>query len=480
MNNEPKETKKGRVSFMKAGTFYLVGNLFNKGIAFLTVPFFTRILATSEFGIVTTYNSWVGILSMILGLALHMGVRAAFIDYKKTINDFMSTIMFFSLVYSVMVGTITVSIISMSKINVSLFMVVLCLIQGFSSAIIEDYSVYLMMQYRYKLRTVLMILPNLLSTILSVFTILLVTKSERYWGRILPTALTFLIIGIIILFSVFRKSHKIYNIVYLKFGLEVSVPLIVHGLAINILSQSDRTMITWLADASQTGIYSLVYSFSMIATVITSALEGIWIPWFIEKLKDKQRDEINALAKDYVNLMTYLMVGLIMVGPEILKLLASRDYWDGISIIPPVVLANYVIFIYSLYVNIEHYYKKTVKICKNTIIAAITNLILNYIFIPHFGYVAAAYTTLASYFVCTILHSIDSKKLEPDLYPLKTFFRPTCHICVSVIIFYVLDEQMILRCVIVFIYIIAMVCRERNVIVARFPNINRFLKGKKK
>lgn len=57
------------------------------------------------------------------------------------------------------------------------------------------------------------------------------------------------------------------------------------------------------------------------------------------------------------------------------------------------------IFAYSLYVNIEHYYKKTPYITVNTIIAAASNIVLNFIFIPRYGYIAAAYTTLASYFI---------------------------------------------------------------------------------
>ena len=56
---------------------YLIGNIFNKGIAFLTVPIFMRILSTVDYGLVTTYNSWEGILAMILGFALHMAVRMA-------------------------------------------------------------------------------------------------------------------------------------------------------------------------------------------------------------------------------------------------------------------------------------------------------------------------------------------------------------------------------------------------------------------
>ena len=45
---------KKKVSLKKAGSYYFVGTLFNKGIGFLTVPIFTRILTVSDYGIVTS------------------------------------------------------------------------------------------------------------------------------------------------------------------------------------------------------------------------------------------------------------------------------------------------------------------------------------------------------------------------------------------------------------------------------------------
>ena len=136
-------------------------------------------------------------------------------------------------------------------------------------------------------------------------------------------------------------------------------------------------MITWLADASQTGIYSLIYNFSMIATVITTSLDGVWVPWFTKKMNNKGYREINKVAVDYVNLMTYAMCCLIMVAPEVVKILASKPYWEGIVIIPPVVLSNYIIFVYTMYVNVEHYYKKTVRISLYTAIQRLCRMLLH-------------------------------------------------------------------------------------------------------
>ena len=188
-------------------------------------------------------------------------------------------------------------------------------------------------------------------------------------------------------------------------------------------------------------------------------------------MKESDNKNINVVAKDYIHLMTYMMVGVILVGPEIVKILASKIYWEGIIIIPPVVLANFVIFAYTLYVNIEHYHKKTIYITFNTIIAAGTNIILNFILIPKYGYIAAAYTTLISYLIAFLLHSRYAKKLESTLYPLKVFLVPFFHLLVAIVLFYVFIENYWVRWIFVIIYALAILCIEKNRMVAYFPSL---------
>lgn len=460
-----------KVEYKKASKYYLIGSLFNKGITFFTVPIFTRLLSTSDYGIVTTYNSWIAILAMIVGFALHTGIRIAFVDYKDEMKDFMATTTTFTLLSGGVLSAVIILISRFVSFNINTALIILCLLQSIASALIEDYSMYLMMQYRYKFRTALMILPNLIAVVLSVIVIKFILTDKLYLGRIIPTALTIILFGIMVCILVYSKSRCLCNKEYLRYALSFSMPLILHGIALNILSQSDRTMITWLADSSQTGIYSLIYNFSMIATVITTSLEGIWVPWFYNKLQEKNYDEINTVAKDYINLMTYCLIGVIMIGPEVVKLLASSSYWDGIKIIPPVVISNFVIFAYTLYVNIEHYHKKTKGITVNTVIAAITNIILNLLLIPRFGYVAAAYTTLISYLVSFVLHAHKSKKLEPDLYSIKYFALPLLEIGIATVVFYVFMDNAIVRWVIVVLYVLAMLVKEWKRIKVYFPSI---------
>lgn len=462
--------------YKEASIYYIFGNLFNKGIAFLTVPIFSRILSTSDYGIVNTYNSWISIFSMVMGFAIHMGVRAAFIDYIEHIDDFLSVCTTFTLLSGSVIFLLVGGGVELLKLDVQFSLIYMCLLQGLSTALIQNYSMYLMMRYKYKFRTALMILPNLISVIISVVAILFIVRTDLYLGKIVPTALVNIGFGVLIVVLIYKKSRMLFNSEYLKYALAISAPLVIHGIALNVLSQSDRMMITWLADVSQTGIYSLIYNFSMIATVITTSLEGIWIPWFMKKLKERKIIEINELVKDYINLMTYGMISVILVGPEIVKLLAPEKYWEGIIIIPPIVLANYLIFAYTLYVNVEHFYKKTKYITGNTIIAACCNIILNYLFIPRYGYVAAAYTTFVSYFISFVLHARYAKKLEAELYPIRLFIRPIIHIFVTVAIFYLFINKWTIRYGVVIIYVSFMIYREWKRIVEFFPSFGRVKK----
>lgn len=446
-------------SYKKASLCYLIGNFFNKGLAFLTIPIFTRLLSTTDYGIINTYSSWAGILSMIVGFAMHMSIRNAFVDYKDDTESYLSTIIKFTLLSSLGFMLIFYAVVKIFRINISLSLVFICLFHSVASSIIEDVSCYFMMKYNYIKRTVLMILPNLISVCVAIFLISYILKKDLYLGKIIPEALTIIIFAIILSICYTKKG---FNIAYIKHALKISLPLILHGAALNILSNSDRIMITWLADASQAGIYSLVYSLGMVTYAITVSIDGIWIPWFTNKMKEKSYDEINYITKDYIKLITYIMCGLIIVSPEILKILASKSYWEGIKLIPIIIVANFLFFAYNIYSNLEHYYKKSNQITALTILAAVLNLVLNYIFIPKFGYVAAAFTTAISYFVIFILHSIYSKTLNSNVFSIKMFILPIIEIFIFCALFYLLTDHAIIRWAVAIIYFCTVAFIQRD------------------
>ncbi|HEM6086692.1 TPA: oligosaccharide flippase family protein [Streptococcus suis] len=461
-----------RHNYKKISTYYIIGTLFNQGISFLTVPIFSRLLTPYDYGVVNTYTSWVAIASMIISCAVYMGIRSAFVEFEENINDVMSTLTTLTLLN----GAICLIVIGICIFFIDIKnpeLILLGLGNAVGQALLQNYSMYQMMKFDYRFRTFLLVFPNLLAVLISLFTVLYLFSDYRYLGRIIPTALTQLFFGLFITYLIYRKSLIIWNFYYVRFALKISLPLVLHGIALNILSQSDRLMITAFRNASETGIYSLVYNFGMLATVITTGLDGVWVPWFTNKLKNNEESIINTQVKYYIEFMTFAMCGLILIGPEIIKILAGRDYWDGIRLVPPIVLANLLIFAYTLYVNVEHYYKKTVFITINTVIAATINLITNYLFIPKYGYFAAAFTTLFSYGVAFFLHANYSKELNRDLYPISYFIFPFFKILGVVIIFYIFVDSIIIRWLFAAVLFLIEIFQYRELIIEQIKQLKK-------
>ena len=111
-------------------------------------------------------------------------------------------------------------------------------------------------------------------------------------------------------------------------------------------------------------------------------------------------------------------------------------------------------FIYSLYVNIEFYHKKQKNIAIGTIIAAIINIVLNFVFIPIFGYVVAAYTTLIGYFCLLIIHFLFVRKMKcTNWYDTKFFMKVSIFAICSVVLFNILYKYSAIRYIVIIIVV---------------------------
>jgi hypothetical protein len=120
-----------------------------------------------------------------------MGIRSAFNEYKDKIDDFMSSITFFVIIVGSMMSTVIIVILWLLQVKIDLFIIVLCLLQAFFMAIIENYSMYLMMKLEYIKRTILMVLPNLIITLLAIITIVFYLQTDLYMGRIIPSTVEY-------------------------------------------------------------------------------------------------------------------------------------------------------------------------------------------------------------------------------------------------------------------------------------------------
>ena len=151
----------------------------------------------------------------------------------------------------------------------------------------------------------------------------------------------------------------------------------------------------------------------------------------------------------------FLVFGILLIAPEILFFFGGELYMPALSVMPPVMIGCCFQFAYTFYVNIEHYLKKTLLLSIATGVAATLNLALNYLFIPSFGYIAAAFTTLVGYTALLLLHYLFVRKTEyKNLYD-NMFIGKVMLIFLAVsTLFGFLYQHDFLRCCFIVVYIV--------------------------
>ena len=95
-------------------------------------------------------------------------------------------------------------------------------------------------------------------------------------------------------------------------------------------------------------------------------------------------------------------------------ILGGEEYYIAVYIVPPVSMSILFLTMYSFFGNIEFYFEKTKFVMIASCFVAVVNIVLNYIFISIFGFIAAGYTTLACYMGYCTIHYIFMKKVCAD------------------------------------------------------------------
>lgn len=395
-----------------AGIWYTIGNIFLKGCVFLSLPIFTRIMTVDDFGIYNTYIAYEAIVAAALGLGFYATIKNAKLKYNNNFNSYLSSIVTINIVFLLIVLLLSNCLypIYSDALGYSRLVVNMLIYQSFASSLIQIYSCKLNIEFKYKSYLFISALNTFLNIGLSIIFVVFVFPNEQYLGRIIGTIFPLVLISVYIIFVIYLKGKKLFDKKFCLFALKLGLPLIPHVLSQSLLSQFDRIMITQFCGDYDAGIYSFIYSVSTILSVLALSFDNAWTPWVYYKKNSSMEIDVKIASRKYVLFFGLLTLGFVSIIPEAIMILGSKDYQVGIPMIVPLSLSNFFIFLYFIPVNLEYYNNKTLFVSVGTVMASIINFVLNLIFIPKFGYMAAAYTTLISYFLLFVFHMIIARK----------------------------------------------------------------------
>lgn len=392
---------------VRASFWFLICSFLQKGISVITTPIFTRLLSTEEYGAYNVFNSWLGIITVFVTLNLSYGVYTqGLVKFSDERDSFSSSLQGLS---TALVAIWTAVYLIFRDYWNELFslttvQMLAMLIMIWTTAVFSFWAGEQRVLYEYKALVAITLLVSIAKPAVGI--VFVVLAEDKVTARILGLVLVEIIGYTGLYFSQMKKGKVFYSNKFWKYALAYNLPLIPHYLSQTVLNGADRIMIGEMLGDSEAGIYSLAYSISLIMTLFNTALMQTISPWIYQKIKDKKTTDISSVA--YITLLLIAAVNLLLIlcAPEAIAIFATKSYYDAIWVIPPVAMSVYFMYAYDLFAKFAFYYEKTGIIMLASVIGAILNVLLNYVFISMFGYVAAGYTTLVCYAIYALLHYV--------------------------------------------------------------------------
>lgn len=408
---------------VKAALWFAVCSIIQKGIQFITVPIFTRLLTPSEFGEVALYNSWMGILVIFITLNLNAGTfNTGMVKYEENKFQFTSAMqsivflngLFFLLLFFLFENFI-VGTTGLTKPYLLLMLSQIVLFSGVSL-----WTTQQQYQYRYRSLAVVTLLITILTPALGVWAVM--NYADHVAARIYSMAAVQIAIGVVFVAYNYFQGKIFFQKEYWKFALGFAIPLIPHYLSMVVLTQSDRVMIDWYCSKADVGVYSVAYSLAMVLMLVVSSIGQSLGPWTFKAIKRNNVGGLKSMSSVLSLLVAVPIVLLVLVAPELIALIAPDEYQEAVLAVPPVAVSCFFIFLYSLFGNIEFYFQKKQYIAVASVVGAMLNIALNWLLIPIYGYIAAAYTTLICYVGFSVAHYLFSRKISKAELGVKTIY----------------------------------------------------------
>ena len=394
--------------FVSTALLYIMSSFIIKGISFFTTPVFTRLMSTADFGIVSNFHTWEQVFASFICLQASSSLLAAKTNYAHArFHSFLKSIILFSLgtatILSLLVCFLSYPISSFTKLSISL--IPLVCISALGLSMINLCSNYYIAINNPKNKVIFSLTTCLITVVSSLCFVFFM--SDKSFGRILGFVVSYIciIIFAVIFFTQEKTPSKNFFLTDIKYALSFGVPLIPHLLANLVTGSSDKIFIIRLCGESANGIYSLAYNIGQLALVFASACADAWNPWYYNETKNKGSKKRIA---DYFYLYTITIgmcfVGVMLLAPEIMKIMAPKEYWSGTRCILFVAVGIFLLFMYRFPLAYEQYNSKTIFVAPATIMSAIINVFFNSVLIPKYGIEGAAIATSISYACILVFH----------------------------------------------------------------------------
>ena len=433
--------------FSKDTLVYGLGAGVKKFIGLFLLPFYTKALSPSDYGILDTLGTVVFFLTAFFnfGLDTATGYYYFTVTDEKEKGKILFTTFILRLVIIIPIILISFSAAAFSNLlfksndYISVLLITFLLVPV-SLLMSEQEFIYRVNRSPWKYN-IITILKSLLSVAGGVYLVIILKKGV--YGAQLASFLSSLAVVCFSFLWFTRKKYTYdFDWKWAKKLLRYGAPLILAGLASWIYIGSDRFFLLYYKDLAQIGYYSIGNTFAQPIGLINMAVQmssGVIIMTIYGNETDENKPETKKACRNILNL--YLIVSITLsilisvYSIVIVNALTTPEYLLGALSIPFLLFSNIsaqCLQLMALGIMIS---KKTWHYTWLIIVSALFNFGINFYFIPRFGFIGAAFTTFAANFAYLFMAYFVSKhyfKINYKIYRLFANFIIGLLLCLIV------------------------------------------------
>ncbi len=410
----------GKASNLKATIAFGIASFATSGINYIFTPVFTELLSTEEYGLVSVYNAIYAIISVIATLTLIKPglLSVGMYEHKENRWRYLSSMLGLVAASSIVTGGVIFAAWGLlrSVINLPAPLMVLMILTCALNPAVVFWTYKQKYEYNYKVTFFVTVGTAVAAQLVSVGAVIAMRGRGVDLGvvRLWSAGAVNLSVAAVLAVYIFSKGKRPFDRALWRGALIFALPLIPHYLGFAFLNGTDKLMIDSMVGTDKAGIYSLAATISTVGSLLWTALCVTFTPFVNEQLGRKNYGSIRKNTNTLLTLIGIFCVIVTLLAPEVIMILGTDEYMEGVYVVPATVAGVFMHIVYDAFAHVSFFHKRSVRIMLATITAAVTNVVLNYVFINAFGYVAASYTTLISFIVLALMHYGNVRAVEKE------------------------------------------------------------------
>lgn len=408
-----------RKNLLKGTLVYSLSNVITKAGSIVFLPIMTRILTVEEYGIIGTLAPVTTFLTVILGLGIYNAQMKQYVvlkDDKKELGSYLFSSNFLLIIINAVFLLFLMTSVSESffsripgldKITYSPYVILSAAI-----ATVNVFNILAIRFFRMQKKYTQVALGSLLSFFSNyMLAIFFISRMKLGVTGYLAANLA----AVLLLFLYYAKGYFSnfrlpVRAKYIKYSLKNGIPLVFIELTDQVVNLSDRLVLLMFLDFKIVGYYTLAYTGGRVLSVVTGSFIDSWTPEFYEIMSSDREDKnVTGILEEFIAILTVVCVFAQIFSPELIMMIFPAKFYNAIEFMP-VILPAVVIQAFYCLDYFFHFHEESWYIIFLTLFCMIFNLVFNFLLIPVFGALTAAWTTLVAFLLRALLEMILIRK----------------------------------------------------------------------